>query len=88
MIVYTTLIMKEILIDREPSLERPIVIQLVLDPLYCHGMHDGPHLALILLPLLILAGAGCLASARVTLKGCEWIAGLRDHTSVSEVLPH
>lgn len=80
--------MKKVLIDREASLERPIVIQLVLDPLYCHGMHDGARLALILLPLLILAGAGCLASARVALKGCEWVAGLRDHTSVSEVLPH
>ena len=60
-VVDTTLVVEEVLVDGEGSLNGSVVVKLGLDARDSDGMNDRAGLALVLSPSLAGAGAGLSA---------------------------
>jgi len=86
-VVDTALIVEEVLIHSESSLQGTIVVQLVLNGLGWQRVNNGGGLALVLDPWLTGAGAGLSAEAGVSVAGSVWPAGLCDGTWAHKVGP-
>ena len=87
-VVDTTLVVEEVLVDGEGSLNGSVVVKLGLDARDSGGVNDSAGLALVLSPSLAGAGAGLSADTGVSTTGGVWPAGIRDNTSVGEVSPN
>lgn len=87
-VVDSTLVVEEVLVDGEGSLHGSVVVKLGLDARYSGGVNDSTSLALVLCPGLTGAGAGLSADTGVTAAGGVGPAFLCDNTSVGEVSPN
>ena len=66
-VVDTTLVVEEVLVDGEGSLNGSVVVKLGLDARDSDGVNDRAGLAFVLQPGLAGAGAACFADTCVTL---------------------
>ena len=86
--VDTALVVEEVFVNGEGSLNGSVVVKLCLDARYRGGVNNSACLALVLQPGLAGAGASLSADTGVTTTGGVGPAGIRDDTSVGEVGPN
>ncbi len=87
-VVDTTLVVKEIVVNGEGSLSGAVVVKFCLDAGDISRMNDGSALALVLEPGIVGHFASLYALAGVTTAGGVGPAGFRDDTGILEVLPN